>query len=169
MSDFYPATDQLNARNDDVEDLKEKSLAEELSEQLTLADSVTSTNQTENVVLTDHNVQSESVHALSSEPIVGFPAVHYPVLPDGDTEYLESFEAGPPPAAYDEEVCEAATAPPIMFYEASAPLFEDQLTGEAVASEQLMQQEAEENYAAIQPFTESQVNYPGVTHTQTCL
>ena len=158
MADFYPDSGQLNvsdARNDDDvknddDVVKEKSLADELSEQLTLAETDTIVNQNENVVRSD-------IGLAPSEEMIRCQNVHYPVLPDCDDGYLEAFEADAPPAAYDEEACEAATAPPMMFFEASAPLFEDQLAEATVASEQLMLQEQEEAYAAIQPFTELQV------------
>jgi len=91
--------------------------------------------------------------------------VHYPVLPVSDDSCTRDcnsadlkedpdFEANAPPM-FDEEACEAATAPPLMFYEATAPAFEGQLAAEAAATAaEPLQEEA---YAIIQPFTESQV------------
>ena len=160
MSDFYPESGQLNVSDvrTDADAVKEKSLADELSEQLTLANTKTdaTADQNENVGLSESNFRSE-IGLIPSADVVGCSTVQYPVLPNCDAGYLEGFEAGAPPASYNEEVCEAATAPPVVFYEASAPVFEDQLAAEAVAAEQLMQQVAEETYTAIQPYTESQV------------
>ena len=67
------------------------------------------------------------------------------------------FESGPPvfehaPPIYLEDVASA----PQFEVEASAPVFEEELAQEAV-EEELEDLEAEAAYAAIQPFTESQV------------
>ena len=161
MSDFYPDVESLTIeRRENVgEALQPDADFEQLQTDETLS------NELRQIPDEDSNFEKsktfdEGFHSKSENFVTPLLEAHkcqvvrYPSLPANEMSIADEltmenfgFEANAPPM-FNEELSTA--------FEASAPMFDDEVVAE-VADEAIEEQEREESYVTIQPFTETQV------------